>query len=60
MVVKTVGDPTTMNNDFYTNLSDYVGNPVITKLVILDISWVVIDLYFKFEVTVLMIEQSSF
>ena len=29
MVVKTVGEPATMNNDFYTNLNDYVGNPII-------------------------------
>ena len=28
-VVKTVGEPTTINNDFYTNFNDYVGNPVI-------------------------------
>ena len=29
MVVKTVGEPTTINNNFYTNFNDYMGNPVI-------------------------------
>ena len=32
MAVKTVGDKTTMNNDFHTNLNDYVGNPVMLPI----------------------------